>query len=239
MSERRMAGGYHVGNWAWDHRGQQEHFSKMHKAFLDSSSLARDIENITASIRTSRDLTESGKRKALAEWAKTEAIPVLAYARAAISGAKTSANEKRAAVRPGAYDKADLVGFWRRKELREHFAKLDPAARAARLAMGTDPELAAALTEYPADVVGISKDAHAKLQADAVLAAHPETAAELAEIDAATDATEAALRAAMKSISKVAGVPEHELRVMLGEPSYGERIAALLPGGDGEDADAA
>lgn len=231
-TKRTMAGGFHVGAWSWDHRGHQEHFSKMHRAYLEATGLASDIENLTAQIRTSRDLTETGKRKALSEWARSEAVPVLAYARAAISGAKGAASEKRAAVRPGAYDKTDLVGFWRRKERREAFAKLEPAARAARLAIGADPELAAALTEYPAEEIGISKDQHAKLQADAVLAAHPETAAEIAEIDAASDATEAALRAAMKSVAKVAGVPEHELRVMLGDPSREEKLASLLAGGE-------
>jgi hypothetical protein len=230
MKPTLIVNGFYVGEWRWEHRGALEIFSKGHRAFLDLTDLARSVEAAIAPIKSSADLTEAGKRKALAEWVKQEAVPKLTYARDAISAARGKAAERRAGLKPTAGDRTDVVGALIRKDIRDHFAKLDPATRIARITTGVDPETALALMEAPPELSGITKEQAASLVSQAILAAHPEVSTEISEMDGAAEDIEAAQRAAMKSISKVVGVPEHELRVMLGEPSGHERLDNILGG---------
>jgi hypothetical protein len=183
----RTQHGLYVGGWPLVHRRTQEWFGKQERSHIDAIALIEAISLKANEVKKSRDLTDSGKRKALRDWVKSTVVPKLK----AIESTRQSANNyganKRAGltVQPG--DRTDVVAALLRQELRAYLRASPIAERAALLAMPeVDPNIAIAVMEAPIELSGVSADQRQRMEQRAVLAANPETGRELLDLDQAS-----------------------------------------------------
>jgi hypothetical protein len=175
------------------------------------------------------NLTPKGRTAAMRDWLRAEGAAAL---RQGVAALKT-ADDRRAAIRTkmagAAIDKADVAGAMLRGEVRAWLRSLDPSKRTAMtLVDGLDPSIALAITEAPPELSGVTPEQRERLQTAALVALNPEAATELAEVESALEAVQSAMRAAKKTIQSAAGVASVEIDELLGGPSLGERLAALL-----------
>lgn len=235
---QRMINGFHVGGYAYEHRRHLEHFGKSEAQFNGMIELARSIEGRVKEYRESRDLTPEGQNKAIRQWVQSEVVPKIKAAANVMKTAQAYGASKRSGLTFQKADKTDIAAAMVRSDLRREVRSWDPAKRnAALIGPNLDPEIAMSILEAPAILSGVTETQRQRLQDRAVLAANPEAGKEILDLDGASASVARAIRAASKSVAKYAGVPEHELGEMLGEPGLRERLRSMVRGDSADDAD--
>lgn len=231
MSKQNFAGRTWTGGWRFEHRRTQEWFGKSEAQFNGLRSLVPAISAQVAAIAANKDLTASGKARALRDWAKSTVQPQLRAAREVLDKSTAYGAAKRAhlAAKAPRPDPSDLAGALMRQDIRALWRAMPVAERVAKLQMGgLDPVVALALVEAPAELSGITSEQRALLTESAALATDPTVAEELGDLADAQQSVEAAARAVEIALRKDAGLTNEDLDEIFERPTFARRLADAI-----------
>lgn len=225
---KHFAGRAWTGRWPYEHRRPQEWFGKSEAQFNALRGLVPAISAQAAAIASNKDLTASGKIRAIRDWAKTNVQPQLRAARDVLEKSTAYGASKRAllAAKAPRAEPGDLAGALMRQEIRAMWRAMPVAERVAKLQVGgLDPVVALALVEAPAELSGITGEQRAMLTEAAALATDPDLADELGDLADAQQSVEAAMRAVEIALQKDAGLNSEALEEIFDRPAYSRRLA--------------
>lgn len=235
MSKVSMIRGRAVMQFDWpaaQKRHSAEVFGTLARAFAEMNNAADASRAKLEALSGDPNFTQVGRQNQMREHLKAEAVPALRKGREALRAAEDAVVALRAKMTGSSIDKADAAGAVLRSDLRRWLRDLDPAARNARVATNSLPrEAVLAVLEAPAELSGFTPDQKSRLEANAIIAMHPEEAQQIAEIEEAIAAVVSAERAASLTLQADTGAGREEIEQMLGGTTLSERIKALM----GED----
>jgi hypothetical protein len=175
--------------------------------------------------------TPIGRRQQMAEWFKANAVPKVKAARNALAINEREIEATRAKMTGAAIDKTDVAGAMLRSEIRSWLRGMDPAKRNAMIVTGELPQTAAiAILEAPAELSGVSRQQHGKLQESVLEVAHPAEAARIRAMEEGAQALASMERAAVLNLIEATGLGRGEIDEMTGALPLSERIRQIVEG---------
>jgi hypothetical protein len=179
-------------------------YSKLTAAIAAAREKAGEIDR-------SKDLTATGRAKAKSDYFRQHVAPLISYSLTEMDEAESKARTiRQRMVAPT--DKADVVGFMKRRELREMLRSMKDDERVSAASLD-DPDVVAAVIEQPGRVSGISEDQRSLLLDRAISARFPQEAEQLKAIDRAVENLDYHLGDAIKTARSI-GV--HDVDLMFG-----------------------
>jgi hypothetical protein len=155
-----------------------------------------ELRSGTRSNAASGKFTPEGVKADALQFALSDIVPSFHKACQTIAKAKADVAERRSRLKVEGPDKSDLAGAMRRAEIRALLRGMKPKKQAqffARHGDAVPAEVAAAVTEMPADFSGAPKTRHDLLAASALEAQHGAEIAESAELEEAIAAAVSAV----------------------------------------------
>jgi len=226
-----MINGRYVGTWTLHHRITEETYALAAKAFNDLVSTTLQCVDTAAAAKRDQNLSPIGQKNAVRDWSRTIGAPIVKAGIQKSIELRAKAAELKTKATPG-YDKTDLVGYWRRREFREHVATWSQERRMSHLLLGKfTPDEAAAILEVRTEISGFSDTQAAKLaelQEIANLASDPKAAREVEDLEQAATAIENAVRAAGLALKTTGELGQDGLNAVLGLPTYEDRFRTLV-----------
>lgn len=240
MNTRVMIGRHFVGAWRWDREMTREPFAGIAGVYSKMSGLIATATDRANAIRRDPDLSEKGRANSLRKMVESEVAPQIKSAADALGRSREWITTKRASLAPAKPDPTDLAGALMRQELRAYFRALEPSTRTAAIIAGNvDPQMAQAILEAPAFLSGTTDEQRKRLVETAALAAHPDAALEMGEVEEAIEVASNAFRAAVKTVEETTGLPKSEVDALLGNgrASPWDFIASLMAPHEDKDGD--
>jgi len=191
-----------IGNWT--HGDGASHLGRLRKAYLDAVDIGERLDTDRQRIQSDRNLTDVGKRDALAKSCAKHAA-ALKCARLAVEGAERGIAEQKEALRPKPADKTDIAGALRRQELRAWLRGLSVDERAAAL-KEPNTEIVQAVVEMPAPVSGTNQAYYERMVAAAIENGNPGALDELEKLQSALATAKQAVGVAAEHVRDGAGV---------------------------------
>ncbi len=231
-------GGKVVRAFPWKEHGTKTPIAQMWGASTKISDLFSAAKAKFAEIDRSSDYTASGRSAAKRAWAKANG-GVMKEAAAAAVHADAALKGIRSMMASFTVDKTDVVGQMRQAEIRSLLRSL-PNVDRDRLLMDLptdriDPEIAAAVFSGPAVLSGVSEKQREQLMERAMAAQHPMHAEQIELVTAASEALGDVVEATADML-RSSGLSPDDVSELIGEPTYAERIAGMMPPAEGQAA---
>ena len=190
----------------WQHGGEHDasHLGRLRKAYMDALVIGEQLHADRERIQGDKNLTDIGKRDALAKSCARHAA-ALKRGRLAIEGAERGIAEQKEALRPKPADKTDVAGALRRQELRAWLRGLSVDERAEALKQ-PNAEIVQAVVEMPAPVSGTNQAYYERMVAAAIENGNPGALDELAKLESALETAKQAVGVAAAHVRDTAGV---------------------------------
>lgn len=231
-----MINGCVVFNFDWKTHGTRGPFAQLWGATSRLEDALSAAYAKKAEIDQSRNFTPVGRTNAMRDYLRDSSVPALRKVLETIEEAEAHVVRIRGTIKPRGLDKTDVAGAMRRQEIRSWLRSIEESKRNAMMnPLGVeeiDPEIAAAVTEAPAPLSGVTNQQRARLSDRALVAQYPKEVEEIAVINEAIRSAASYVRMAREVLHKQ-GAAAEDLTL---ESTHGQRIAALLaelPSGEG------
>jgi hypothetical protein len=183
--------------------------AKLESIYLEALAAVDKFGEHKAAAIKSGKFTPDGLRDETLTFALTQLVPTFHRARQLIAQAKREAAELRDKIKLQPVDKADVVGFLQRKEIRDWLLAMPAEKRGEYLTRNVDkldPAVALAVMEAPADM-GVAPESVRTILTDRALEAqHGEVPADLRDLETAIGITESAAVAGREEIAHENGI---------------------------------
>lgn len=218
---------------AFPHTRTGDQIAPLAEGYRGLLALADTAQEAVAAIKSDPNLTDQGKRNALATWAKQHAAPALNTARARVASAAQSAEGIRGLMRKVGPDKTDVAGAIVRMQTRDWLRSLEPAARTAMLAApDLDPSVALAISEAPPALSGVTPDQAERIAKAALVATYPQEVERIEGIEEASRAVADAEGLVVKMLTKALSMTPRDLAETMGDATLADRFRAVLAQAD-------
>ncbi|MHC2320448.1 hypothetical protein [Bradyrhizobium diazoefficiens] len=194
----------------WSHGDHAENttLGKLQRAYLRTLDAVDQVDARKRSAEASGKLTPAGIADDVRGFTLENLVPDYQNSRKTIAAAKQEAVTLKDSIKLEPTDRADMVGFLRRQEMRQHLKAMPAKERNAFISKhreDMDPEMALAIVEMPSAFSGVLNGDRTHFVERALRAQHAEKMEQLTLLEDAIATAESAMNAGAEELRAEAG----------------------------------